>query len=97
MNTKHDWVRLISDYHASGLTQKEFCLQQRVDLEQFKWRLRLSRKETKPTGDFVQLSVAAPISGLPEVELHFPNGLFLRFSGDVRPDYLRDLLAGLRS
>lgn len=97
METKQDWARLIEDYFSSGLTQKSFCLGQKVDLEQFKWRLRQYRKGAVPVGGFVRLPVAVPAATPSSVELHLPGGLFLRFPGDVGPGYLREFIAGLGS
>jgi hypothetical protein len=97
MKEKPNWSVLIEAYNTSGLTQREFCLQKKIDLEQFKWRLRLSRREANVGGDFLQMSVAASVQSPPVVELHFPSGLFLRFSGEVGPAYLRELITGLRS
>lgn len=97
MKEKPNWAVLIEAYDTSGLTQREFCLRKDIDLEQFKWRLRLSRKKSDSAGNFLQVSVRAPEPPPPGVELHFPDGLFLRFAGQVGTDYLRELIAGLRS
>jgi hypothetical protein len=96
MKEKPNWAELIEAHNTSGLTQKEFCLRKDIDLEQFKWRLRLSRKEVDRGVDFLRVSVCAPVQSPPSVELHFPDGLFLRFVGGVAPGYLREVVTGLR-
>ena len=95
MKEKRDWRSVLDAFEVSGLTQPEFCRRHNIVLATFKHHRYLLRKTAAPAG-FSQLSVSAPGPVPAVVELHFPDGLFLRFAGDVGTGYLRDLIAGLR-
>jgi len=96
MKEKRDWPSIFNAFERSGLTQREFCRGHNIVLATFKHQRYLQRKAPGASG-FSQLAVSPPVALPPTVELHFPDGLFLRFAGDVGIDYLRDLIGGLRS
>ncbi len=95
MKEKRDWPATFAVFEVSGLTQREFCRLHGIVLASFKHQLYLRRKAPAPAG-FSRLSVSRPAPAPATVELHLPGGLFLRFSGDVGPGYLRELVTGLR-
>ena len=93
MKEKRDWQSVLDAFEVSGLTQSEFCRRHDIVLATFKHHRYLLRKSG---AGFSQLSVSAPGPVPAAVELHFPDGLFLRFAGDVGTGYLRELITGLR-
>lgn len=95
MKEKRDWPSVFDAFDGSGLTQREFCRRHDIVLATFKHRRYLLRKVAAPPG-FSRLAVSAPGPVPSAVELHFPDGLFLRLAGDVGAGYLRELIEGLR-
>jgi hypothetical protein len=95
MKEKRDWPSIFNAFERSGLTQRGFCLEHDIVLATFKHQRYLQRKSPGASG-FSQLAVSPPVALPPPVELHFPDGLFLRFAGGVAPGYLREVIAGLR-
>jgi hypothetical protein len=90
MKTKHDWPLLLAAFEGSGLTHPKFCELHGVSLDVFRRKLYASRRKHVPgPKGFTRIALGASIPRLPGVELHFPNGSFLRFTGEVGPSFLR--------
>ena len=96
MKEKPNWPLLLAAYDGSGLTQSQFCGKHDVSLATFKNHLYRSRKAYPGGMDFARIQVSAPEPVPACVELHLPDGVCLRFTGDVGPSYLLGLIRGLR-
>ena len=62
--SREDWMQLMAEYEASGLTQREFCEQQQLAYSTFcYWRKHLS-------ADAVSIRSAEPLVELPAMPMH---------------------------
>jgi hypothetical protein len=81
----------MAEFKGSGLTQAKFCELHGVSVNVFRRQLYASRsnKVLGPEG-FIRVALEDSIQHLSGVELHFPDGSFIRFTGEVEPnDMLR--------
>ena len=104
--SKEDWQALIKQWQSSGLSQQKFCLQHGINVNTFNYRKRRlvdgqvggrsGGTSGKTEGSaFVKVS-AAEVSAV-DLCLSLPNGCRLSWRGEVRPGYLKTLLAVLIS
>jgi hypothetical protein len=99
-----EWLKLIEEFRASGLQQKEFCAKHDVSLSTFQfWLYRKSKRssgsESKPTPTFLPVEVVAspaPLARAGElVEVVLRSGAVVRFTTGTDTRYLAELLAAL--
>jgi len=77
--TPEQWQTLFADYHASGLTQAEFCQRQRLCPKYFSRRRQLmSDQRQQPASRFIQVKPPENKSST-EVSLHY-RGMVIRFA-----------------
>ena len=98
MKKKPDWDSIISAFEVSGLTHAEFCRRKKVGLASFKKHLYRVRAGKVVLPSFTELAIkAVERPACPMVELHFPDGMFLRFPDGVCASDLCGFIADFRS
>ena len=86
-----DGKELLNTFEKSGLTATRFCKQQKIAKPTFYyWKKKLSQK---PQGSFLQVNTETAISSLPLTEILYPNGVKLRFNGNLKVSDLKALLS----
>jgi hypothetical protein len=97
---EQDWRKLIEEYKASGLTQRQFTEQRGVDFGKFQYQLYKTQqaKKAKPVRMVpVRLATAAREepgpSALIEVELN--SGVIIRFPQETDCLYVAELVTTL--
>jgi hypothetical protein len=91
----------IEKYLTSGLTQKQFCQQERLAYATFQLWLKKYRQantdapqERKPGNNFVPLTFT-PLKPKPDFShyiIEYPNGVVLRVSRSIEPQTLIQLI-----
>jgi len=72
---KEKMERLITDFESSGMTVKEFCIQEGLSKSTFEyWRRKLKRNQAAKSSGFQQI---LPVRQLPseQIRLLGPNGI----------------------
>jgi hypothetical protein len=81
--SEEEWRVLLAGYRKSGLSVREFCRKQRLQVSSFqRWRTRLNGAGSR--SDFVTVIPAAPEASPARpwtVEVTLPDGSRLRFQG----------------
>jgi hypothetical protein len=99
-----EWQKLIEEFRASGLQQKEFCAKHDVSLGTFQFWLyrkakRSSGSESKSAPTFLPVEVVAspaPLARAGElIEVALRSGAVVRFSTGTDTRYIAELLAAL--
>ena len=86
--TQH-WQAVIQQWHASGLTQKQFCAEQDIKLHNFQYWLKKQRLEHEPSDTgFMPISVLS--NSTPTIELHLGQ-VILKINLTELPDVLNQL------
>lgn len=89
--------QLIETYQASGLTQKQFCIQAKIPRSTFQFWLKRFRNHQDLTGmtdssKFISLKVKDTDSFSGGCRLCYPNGVTLYFEEMVPADFLAALI-----
>lgn len=72
---------VVASYQSSGLTQREFCLQENIKLPTFSyWYRKVCAKPEAVTSGFTEVTVPIHSAGL---EVVFPNGVIIRGVQDL--------------
>ena len=93
------WVKLIEEFGASGLSQREFAEQKQVSLATLQFWIYKLRREVKAR--FVPVHVVASPAptardaASASVEVVTRSGHLLRFGAGVEPGYIAAVLAEL--
>lgn len=94
------WKYLIAEYHKSGLSKIEFCRRHKIATSGFyTWFNRLSpisNLQSKAPVNFVPIkfSKEPSLADNPcQLQLKFPTGLALNFSGGVTPGFVKELVS----
>ena len=113
MKSKEDyWERLFTGYERSGLSQEDFCSEQGISIEKFKyqWRKKLRLRSNKPKS---QISFDKPIRFEPvlisnkdavpqepaksqSIIIQFPNQISCEVTMDIKSKDFSSLLNQLR-
>jgi putative transposase len=99
------WQALIDQQHLSGLSVKQFCLEQNVSVASFyQWRRRLTTQALIPAP--VSTPAMFPVRLVPTprqssspvaVQILTPNGYSLRIDANTCPEQLRTILAAVQA
>ena len=86
---------MIESWRQSGLSQKQYCLQNNIAYHIFhywykRYRDQQSAKQANP-GDFIPVTINAVFSTA-YVELQLPNGKKILFHQPVSIDYLKAMI-----
>jgi predicted acetyltransferase len=89
--------KLIKTYQASGLTQKQFCIQAQIPRSTFQFWLKRFRnrqhlKEIPGSSKFIPLEVKGTDSASGGCRVCYPNGITLYFEEMVPADFLAALI-----
>jgi hypothetical protein len=100
-----EWLKLLSEYATSGLSQKEFVAKHDLSFSTFQyWLYRASKKKKTESGlaprflPVEVVSVAAPKArqqGAALLEADLRSGVTVRFPVGTDVGYLAELLAAL--
>lgn len=72
---------MVASYQSSGLTQREFCIQENIKLPTFSyWYRKVVTKSESMTSGFTE--IAAPVHPT-SLEVVFPNGVIIRGIQDL--------------
>lgn len=72
---------VVAAFHSSGLTQREFCIQENIKLPTFSyWYRKVCAKPEAVTSGFTEVTVPIHSAGL---EVVFPNGVIIRGVQDL--------------
>src|SRR5688500_18052554 len=101
----HDeWVKLVSEYESSELSQKEFAAKHDVSIHTLRFWLYKTTKKKKSYSDSSQrflpvevVTVAAPKArqAVGVIEAAVRGGIIVRFPVGTDTNYLAELLAAL--
>ena len=91
-----NWLALIQERNASGLSNREFCRQHGISEKSFYYWLRKLREQAAETAgtQLVKLESAAPEEDLLEIRYH---GAELRLPSGVDMDAVAALLRSIQS
>lgn len=89
----------IEKYLTSGLTQKQFCLHEKLTYSTFQLWLKKYRQANadsinerkNPGNNFVPLTFQ-PLSANPDYIIEYPNGVVLRVGRAIEPQMLIQLI-----
>ena len=96
------WAGTVQSWKESGLTQRAFAEQEGEALGTLRaWCVRLgeaprSQKGLEARPRFVEVRALVP-SVQDRLELHVAPGLFLRFGGNVAPDFVVAVVAAVQA
>jgi hypothetical protein len=95
-------IAFIKKYLASGLTQREFCQQEKLAYPTFLAWLRKHRaalgqapNSNSTASRFVALQLEPSARRAASCTLEFPNGILVHFSGDIDAQLLTCLLRAI--
>lgn len=72
---------VVAAFQSSGLTQREFCLQENIKLPTFSyWHRKVHGKPEAVSSGFTEVTVPNHSAGL---EIIFPNGIIVRGIQDL--------------
>jgi len=92
------WREVLRRWESSGLSQAAFCRQRKIPISRFTWwKKRLSEERPAASGLFVPVHVAPSPASSAEFELTLHGGRLLRFSADVSPARLDEIVAALEA
>jgi hypothetical protein len=78
--TAAEWREILSRWERSGLSPREFCRKQELQLSSFqRWQQKLNGSPRN--NDFVALTPAPPPTTAWTLEVTLPNGSKLHFQG----------------
>lgn len=88
-------LAMIEDWHRSGLSQKQYCLEHNIAYHIFHYWYKRSRTkkggDTEDSSAFVKLVASSPATGV-HIELLLPDGKRLLFHQPVSSAYLKMLI-----
>ncbi len=94
--TREEWQISVDEFLNSGLTQKEFCKQNRLILARFVYYLQLHRKKQNQTNSpqepssFSEVIVKKSANSLQdEIKIELPNGFRCQVACNIQPDQLK--------
>jgi hypothetical protein len=95
--TDEQWLALLREYQASGLSQQQFCQQRGIPHSTFSGnKIRLQKRNIPPKPRFI--SITPPPLAEPSITMTLTVGLaHLDFSSLPPPDYVAQLLRALSS
>jgi len=85
---------LVESCHASGLTRKQFCLQQGIKLSLFYYWQKRYRQEQSSDAGFLPVQIGGH-SGAGDIEIIYPNGVQVRLGRGVSLSLIRSLITTL--
>lgn len=87
---QRDWEEILSEFELSGLTATKFCEHREIAKPTFYyWKKKLGRDTN---GAFLQINTGGGLSNSALTEILYPNGVKLRFSGNLKISDLKVLL-----
>ncbi len=93
------WQAQLKAYKESGLSQKEFCKQNKLCLSTLgNWKRRLRRDQTKEV-PFVEIKPATSeaAGGSSVMELVIGEGIILRIGEEINPEKLAQIIKSVRA
>jgi hypothetical protein len=97
------WHKLVEEQQASGLSQKEFCMQRELVLSQFVYYRcqikNLTRAEPAVISNFTPVKISSQEKGLlsTEIKLLLPNGFQCIFPSQIDANQVKRLVEVLLS
>jgi len=88
--TKEEMFPIIESWQSSGLSKRFFCDQQGIPKSVFLYWHKKYKAEQDP-GGFLSMKIA-DASCQAKIEIVYPNGVILRFSGHTSPAVIRQYL-----
>lgn len=79
-NKRIQMLALVDQWRASGLSQKDFCLQQNLKMYTFRYWVKCSRQTDARPG-FREVAVGS--SNSQKMEVVYPNGVKVCVAGDL--------------
>ena len=103
-----EWTKLLAEYEASGLMQKEFAAKHDVSMNTLQYWLY--KRGKRPSSDSGSLTKFLPVELVPSpalsaradaglqvgVVVELPTGIRLHVASSTPPRYVAELLAALR-
>jgi hypothetical protein len=89
---RQEKLAMIALWQQSGLSQKQYCLQNNIAYHIFHYWYKIYRADqSADSGSFVTLNIAPPPQA--NVEIYFTDGRRIIFHQPVSADYLKALIA----
>ena len=84
---------LIDVWKASGMTQKDFCIDKQINLPKFQYWMKKYSMRHGDRPDFVPVSVSGSSAVSGNVEVEWTGGKRIVFHGTVEASFLKALLS----
>jgi hypothetical protein len=101
--------KIVAQYHQSELTQRDFAEQSGISLSTLQlWLRKSAQSETigasceapvsRTQSHWIEAGILTPTSSPSSaaIELEFPDGVLLKFSSEVDPEQVVQIIRGLR-
>ncbi len=96
LELRRQMFEMIEHWQQSGLTKKEYCLQQSIKHHSFYYWYKCYKTDhgiaDNSSGGFAKLKIDKPLIAA-SVEIHFPDGVRLLFHEPVSSNYLKALIS----
>jgi hypothetical protein len=79
MEQQEKMLTLVEDFHRSGKSQKEFCLEQGIKISTFSYWIKKKRMCENPQEAFLKIDTTSS-SSAEAVESLYPNGVRLKIT-----------------
>ncbi len=82
MEQQEKMLTLVEDFHRSGKSQKEFCLEQGINTSTFSYWIKKKRMNENPQEAFLKIETKTSLTSFSadQVEIIYPNGVKLRIT-----------------
>lgn len=87
---KKDWPAIILKYRASGLPQREFALQNGLNLATFQFHMYKKPKRKTPKAGFIPVAIQQKAADAHAFEIIFRNGTIVKTTASA--SLIRELL-----
>lgn len=79
MEQQEKMLTLVEDFHRSGKSQKEFCLEQGIKTSTFSYWIKKKRLSENPKEAFLKIDTTPSLSA-EVLEILYPNGVRLKIT-----------------
>ena len=93
---RNEWEKHIEACSKSGISQKEYCIENHLNFSTFKyWRSRLKKGKTN-CPKIIEVPVKPVNNNSPEINIMLLNGIKISVSCDINPEIIKPYVSLLR-
>lgn len=91
---EEEMFRLVSRCSKSGLTNKEFCRQNKLYPQTFYyWKKKFQKKKQETVPDnFIPVEIPSRTQPVSQVEVQYPNGVQIKINASAGVSFIRQLV-----